>query len=139
MSIHSSFFFFSSFHAEELSIEGAIPGECGGTINLDQTSPISRFNVTNSYPSDVSAYCNWYINSPLNTVIVVEFYDWKLLDDNDYLRIYDSRGRQLFHAYGRRDQAPHPIISDSSARVFFNAYYSVSDSYFGVKVSYIGK
>ncbi|XP_030843218.1 cubilin [Strongylocentrotus purpuratus] len=124
---------------EELSIEGAIPGECGGTINLDQTSPISHFNVTNSYPSGVSASCNWYINSPPNTMIVVEFYDWQLIDDNDYLSIYDSRGRQIFYAYGKLQQAPHPVISDSSARVYFNAYYNndVSDSYFGVKFSYI--
>ena len=130
----------SSFHAEELSIEGAIPGECGGTINLDQTSPISRFDVTNSYPSGVSPqYCNWYINSPPNTMIVVEFYDWQLVDYYDYMRIYDSRGREIFFVRGRFDRAPHQVISDSSANVRFDAYNDVSDSYFGVKVSYIGK
>ena len=138
-----SLILFSSLHAEELSVEGAIPGKCGGTINLDQTSPISHFNVTNSYPSSVSVSCSWYINSPPNTMIVVDFYDWQLLDNKDFMRIFDSRGRQIFYAnpYGRLNQAPNPFISDSSAHVFFYGEYNtlLLDTYFGVKVSYIGK
>nr|XP_054748032.1 uncharacterized protein LOC129253631 [Lytechinus pictus] len=126
------------FYAGELSIEAAIPGECGDTINLDHNSPTSQFIVTNAYPSGSAAYCNWYINSPTNTAVVVEFYDWQTLDQSDRIWMYDSTGRQIFHlySYGQWNRAPHSIVSDSSVRIHFDAYNSVSDSSFGVKVSF---
>ena len=118
------------------------PNPCGGTIILDQTSPVVIFNST--YQNSGGSSCFWYIQSPSNTHIIIEFHVFSFAYDDIYS--YDSRGRRLLYMQTSGSIRTmsmsydlNPVISDSYARLEFFPYYSSYVYVLSVEVHFSGK
>ena len=123
----------------EISPESTNPENCGGTFHLDQNSPTTVINASNAFIPTISpGYCDWYIYSPTNTYIIMEFEQISLAM-NDWLYVFDSQGRFLLRISDDvSNMIFFPIISDAYVHVQFDAYEITSNSYLAAIVSFTG-
>ncbi|XP_071482682.1 scavenger receptor cysteine-rich domain-containing protein DMBT1-like [Diadema antillarum] len=96
---------------------------CGGGVGLNFDTRSFLF-TTPDYPSTLGNHydCRWFVTSPSDTVILVEFIDFET-DPNSYLIVHDGNSlsdREILRASG----TTLPTAANSSANAMTLQFYS---------------
>ena len=110
--------------------------KCGKTVHLDRHSSKLVLNSSIDFPWIWPGVCDWYIYSPTNTNIVLEFQQLSL-EYGYWLYVFDSQGRDLLRTRGLK-MVPFPVISDNAAHIQFDAEDITWNAITVISITYTG-
>nr|XP_054770412.1 LOW QUALITY PROTEIN: cubilin-like [Lytechinus pictus] len=121
--------------SKSYGVLSANPSQCGGVIDLDQSTPSFEIEVTNQEAGSSPAYCVWQITTPPSTEAMLRFLDVRL-DFYDYFMVADSMGNRLAEFSNIRSTPYEVVLGSNQMICLFDAYEIQSASYVRFEVFY---